>query len=175
VEEKPQFTIEEMTADTVEAATKMRLESWLDTYVNDEAGVTREWIEARNRMQFSPEKLAERKERLSNPNGARWVARDERGDVIGVTTPFRDENGVQHVGSLYVNKNWHGKGVGGALMRKVIEWSDSTQSIILGVVAYNERAKAFYRKWGFKEIPGSETVFDGKIPEIMMTRKGDEQ
>lgn len=175
MDQKLQFTIEDMTADTVEQATKMRLESWLETYMNDEAGVTREWIEARNRLQLSPEKVAERKKRLENPNGARWVAKDTNGNVIGAATPYVDDAGVQHVGSLYVHKNWHGKGVGGALMQKIIEWSDPAKPIELGVVTYNARARAFYKKWGFEEIPGSETLFDNKIPEIKMIRKGDQQ
>lgn len=56
-------------------------------------------------------------------------------------------------------------------MQKIIDWFDDSKPIVLGVVAYNERAKAFYAKWGFVEIPDSEVMFDGKIPEIMMTRK----
>jgi len=164
-----------MTADTVEQATQMRLASWLETYVNDEAGVTREWIEARNKLQLSPEKVAQRRMYLENSNGARWVAKDTDGTVIGVATPYVDSAGVQHVGSLYVDSGWHGKGVGGALMRKIIEWSDPTKPIELGVVTYNDRARAFYRKWGFEELPDSETLFDDKIPEIKMIRKGDQQ
>ena len=164
-----------MTADTVEPATLMRQQSWLDTYVNDEAGVTRQWIEARNKSQLGPEKTAARIKRLNNPNGAAWVARDQAGNVIGATTPYRDEAGVQHVGSLYVDKAWLGKGVGGALMQKVIAWADPDIPLELGVVSYNDRAKAFYRKWGFEEIPNSETLFDDKIPEIKMIRKGDKQ
>jgi GNAT superfamily N-acetyltransferase len=88
-----------------------------------------------------------------------------------MTTPYYDNHGIQHVGSLYVDKNWHGKGVGAALMQKVIEWFDPTKPIELGVAVYNERAKAFYRKWGFEEIPGSESLFADKIPEIRMVRK----
>lgn len=175
MDKKPQFTIEEMTLHTVEQATKMRLESWLETYTNEAAGVTREWIEARNKEQLSPEKVAARRERLANPNGARWVAKDKEGNVIGAATPYRDDEGVQHVGSLYVDKRWHGKGVGGALMQKIIAWSDPTKPIELGVVAYNERAKGFYKKWGFEEIPNSSTLFDNKIPEVKMVRKGDKQ
>ncbi|MNQ66715.1 hypothetical protein D3C85_812140 [compost metagenome] len=56
-------------------------------------------------------------------------------------------------------------------MQKIIDWLDESKPIVLGVVAYNERAKAFYRKWGFVEIPGSEALFDNKIPEIMMSRE----
>lgn len=170
------FELYEMTLDDIEAVTRMRLQSWLDTYVNDAARVTREWIEERNKLQLSPEKLAARKDWwTSHPSARGWVARDEKGRVIGATTPYRDEEGVQHVGSLYVDKNWHGHGVGARLMKEVIDWSDPSEPIVLGVVTYNERAKAFYRKWGFEEITGSEELFDGVMPEIRMIRKGDAQ
>lgn len=171
-ERQPQFTITEMTADTVDAASTMRLQSWLDTYVNEEIGVTREWIEARNERQMSDEVRARRLERLNDPNGVGWVALDGEGNVIGATTPYVDEEGRQHVGSLYVDKDWHGGGVGAALMQKVIDWFDSSKPIELGVVAYNERAKAFYRKWGFVEVQGSEKLFADVIPEITMIRGG---
>ena len=74
---------------------------------------------------------------------------------------------------MYVEKNWHGKGVSTALMQKAIDWFDTTKPIELGVVQYNERAKAFYRKWGFEEVPNSETLFADKIPSILMVRKGE--
>jgi ribosomal protein S18 acetylase RimI-like enzyme len=73
---------------------------------------------------------------------------------------------------MYVATAWHGKGVGSALMQEVIDWFDAKKPIELGVVAYNERAKAFYRKWGFEEVADSESLFDDKIPEIRMVRKG---
>lgn len=175
LEPSPNFTITAMTAEDILPANMMRLESWLDTYVNDELGVTREWIESRNKDQNSPEKLENRKKRLSDPSYAGWVAKDNAGEVIGVTTPFTDENGTQHVGSLYVSKDWLGKGLGATLMQKVIDWSDSTKPIELGVATYNERAKAFYRKWGFDEVPGSEELFADMIPEVKMIRKGDKK
>lgn len=167
----PQFTISVMTAETVDEANEVRLSSWLDTYVNDELGVTREWIEERNKHQMSDEKKAQRLKWLKDPHYAGWVAHDAHGRVIGVTTPYVDSEGRQHVGSLYVDRAWHGKGVGAALMQKVIEWCDPDRPIELGVASYNERAKAFYRKWGFKEVPGSETLFADKIPEVMMVRE----
>lgn len=167
-----EFTITKLSADTIDAGNRMRLQSWLDTYVNDELGVTRGWIESRNKIQMSDEMRAKRLERFADPNTMGWVAIDKSGTVIGMTTPFIDEEGRQHVGSLYVDKAWHGKGVGSALMQKVLDWFDPTVPIELGVVTYNERAKAFYRKWGFQEVPGSETLFADKIPEVKMIRKG---
>lgn len=175
-ERAPEFTIEHMQLEDIEDATKMRLQSWLDTYVNDELGVTREWIEARNLRHLSDERIRSRRERylkrIEQGTFAAWVARDNAGKIIGSTTPFTDDDGVQHLGSLYVEKSWQGKGMANELMQKVINWFDPAKDIELGVVAYNERAKAFYRKWGFVEVPGSEDLFDDKIPEVKMIRKG---
>ena len=168
------FTIEPISESTLIAANEMRLQSWLDTYIDASADVTREWIEQRNEDQRSPEALQRRRDRLSSDRSAGWVALDDASRVIGITWPFIDDDGHQHVGSLYVDKSWHGKGVGGALMQRVIDWFDPAKSIELGVVVYNERAKAFYRKWKFEEVPNSETLFDNKIPEVKMIRKGSE-
>jgi GNAT superfamily N-acetyltransferase len=173
--EQLQFSIEAMTSDDVESATRVRLQSWLDTYVNEDAGVTREWIETRNKDQLSPERMAGRKKYLSTPNAAGWIAKNSKGGIIGVANAYLNDNNVQRLGSLYVDKNWHGKGVGSELVKRVIEWSDPARPIELGVVTYNERAKAFYRKWGFREVPDSEALFDNMIPEVKMIRKGDKQ
>lgn len=170
---KQPFIIERMQPEDVEAATEVRLQSWVDTYVNKEAGVTREWIEARNEKQRSPEAMTRRIKQMEE-FGAGWVAKID-GQVIGSTTPYKDQYGIQHVGSLYVAKEFHGNGAGAALMQKILEWSDSTQPIVLSVASYNDRAKAFYKRWGFIEIPGSEGLFDNVIPEVDMVRPGDNQ
>lgn len=172
---RPTFTIEQMTLDTYAEANEMRLQSWLDTYVNDTVGVTREWIERRTAMMRSPEQMQKRRERLLGAQSLAWIAMDASGAVIGCVEPYSDKRGVQHVGSLYTSKEWHGRGVGSALMQKVIDWADPKKPIELGVATYNERAKAFYRKWGFVEVPDSESLYDDKIPEIKMVRKGDLQ
>lgn len=169
------FTITEMTEADIEPATAMRLQSWLETYVNDEAGVTREWVEARNKQQLSPEKVAARLERFKTAKVVGWVAGDGNGKIIGVATPYADETGVQHVGSIYVDKAWHGTGISGRLMENIITWSDPTKPIVLSVAAYNERAKAFYRKWGFEEVPGSEMLHENVIPIVSMVRRGNHE
>lgn len=171
LESQPGFTIDQMTPEDVEEATEMRLQSWLETYPNDEVGVSKEWVEERNQAQRSESKNAARRDRLADPNAAGWVARDRQGKIIGVTNPFTDENGVQHVGSLYVDSHFHGGGVGGALMQRIVDYFDDTKPIELHVVEYNERAKAFYRKWGFVEVENSRSLFDDKIPEVKMVRE----
>ena len=169
------FTISTMTPEDVRAATYMRLQSWLDTYVNEDHGVSREWIEEHNKQKSTDEAIERRIVMLGGKNSKGFIAKDEYDVIIGAAMPYQDTKGIQHVGSLYVDKVWHGKGVGGALMKEIINWSNPGLPIILSVATYNERAKAFYRKWGFVEIPGSNALFDDKIPEIKMIRKGDKQ
>lgn len=54
---------------------------------------------------------------------------------------------------LYISKEWFGRGVGEALMQACVNEARETghKTLWLGVWEKNERAKAFYRKWGFRE------------------------
>lgn len=168
---QPQFVINPLTVNDLDEATEMRLQSWLDTYPNEDFGVSREWVEQRNKAQMSDEKRAQRKERFLTANTTGWVGRNKSGKIIAAITPYVDDKGLQHVGSLYVDKSWHGTGIASALMQKAIDWFDPKKDIELGVVDYNERAKAFYRKWDFEQVSNSESLFDNKIPEVRMVRK----
>jgi diamine N-acetyltransferase len=55
---------------------------------------------------------------------------------------------------IYVDKDWLGRAVGEALMKGCIETARQAGycTLWLGVWERNERAKAFYRKWGFREV-----------------------
>ena len=60
---------------------------------------------------------------------------------------------------LYVSREWHGRGVGEALMRACVDEARHTghSTIWLGVWERNGRAQAFYRKWNFRAV--GEHVF----------------
>ena len=178
-EHTPRFGIEELKVDDIDAATEMRKQSWIDTYVNVDLNITEEWINEYFADKLSAENLQKRRKRFLDAKAAgtfnAWVARDNSGKIIGSTTPFVMENGTQRVGSIYIDKEWHGKGLGAQLMQKVVDWFDPDKPIALEVISYNERAKAFYKKWGFEEEPGSETLYADRIPEITMIRKPNNQ
>lgn len=173
---KPQFVIETTQEADVDEANEMRMDSWLETYPNKNAGVSREWVESQHQRQLSEEAREERRERFlrDSESGkmAAWVAKDEQGKVIGSTTPYTDDEGKQHVGSLYVLQDWHGTGAGSALMQKVIDWCDGTKPIELEVAAYNMRARAFYEKWGFNVVPESERLHREIMPVVKMIKEG---
>lgn len=55
---------------------------------------------------------------------------------------------------LYVSQAWLGRGVGEALMRACIDAArrGDYQTLWLGVWEHNARARAFYRKWNFRDV-----------------------
>jgi GNAT superfamily N-acetyltransferase len=170
------ITISATQVEDIGPIAHMLMQSWLETYVNKEYDITEEWIRSRWEDRLKPEAIKGRQQKLlndkNNRDSALFVAKDKNGEVVGMATPYRDKEGRQQLGALYVKKDYHGKGVAGRLMKKVFEWADPNSPIYLGVAVFNERAKAFYKKWGFNEIKGSEQLHDNKIPEIIMIREG---
>lgn len=64
-----------------------------------------------------------------------------------------------HVARLYVDKPFHGAGVGAALMQRCLDEARARGHDVLwlGVWERNFRARAFYARWGFTEV--GETMF----------------
>lgn len=74
---------------------------------------------------------------------------------------------------LYVSQEWLGRGVGAALMQACISeaMEQDYRTIWLGVWEHNSRARAFYRKWKFREV--GEHIFqlgDDSQRDILMER-----
>jgi ribosomal protein S18 acetylase RimI-like enzyme len=67
---------------------------------------------------------------------------------------------------LYVSQRWHGLGIAHEIMREVLATARLAASdrIWLGVWQRNERALAFYRKFGF-EVVGDHTFQFGNDPQ----------
>jgi len=152
----------------------MQAKSWLDTYPNPEKGVSKEWVEARTKQWMTDENLKKRRDfiRASNREDSIYiVAEDKAGAIVGIGI-CRNEEGKYHLGALYVDASHHGLGVAGLLMEKLLNWGGPV-TIKLEVVSYNERAKAFYRKYGFREIDGSEHISHEILPVITMVREGE--
>jgi ribosomal protein S18 acetylase RimI-like enzyme len=86
-----------------------------------------------------------------------YLAAEINGKIVGhaFLAPLHLKS-ICHVVSLTigVHEGWQEKGVGTALMQKLIEWaknSDQIEKIELNVRASNTRAIALYKKMGFVE------------------------
>lgn len=93
---------------------------------------------------------------LENPREILFVA-DVSGEIIGmldVRCCSRKKLAHTVEFGMSVLKEWRNKGIGGFLLRELIDWGDKNniiEKITLQVFANNERAIYLYKKFGFKE------------------------
>ena len=84
----------------------------------------------------------------------------------------KDDQAVELV-RLYVSHEWHGRGVGAALMHACVNHARQAghKTIWLGVWERNAGAQAFYRKWNFHTV-GEHVFLLGSDPQrdILMER-----
>lgn len=75
---------------------------------------------------------------------------------------------------LYLVADWIGTGLGAALMRQALEVAAAATAtaVVLGVWEHNERAKAFYQRFGFREIGEVAFRLGQDVQRDLIYRKG---
>ena len=106
---------------------------------------------------FSPARM---QIELANPDNTFWLASAEGSDDVigyaklraGATDPCVQGPAPIELHRLYVDHTAIGTGVGAALMEASLNTARAGghQTLWLGVWDRNERAMAFYRRWGFE-------------------------
>jgi ribosomal protein S18 acetylase RimI-like enzyme len=88
--------------------------------------------------------------------------------------PGETPDGRLEVKQLYVVEDWIGTGLGAALMRRILDLAqaESCTAIVLGVWEHNERAKAFYQRFGFREIGEVAFKLGEDVQRDLLLRKG---
>jgi ribosomal protein S18 acetylase RimI-like enzyme len=125
---------------------------------------------------FGPEKQAAE---LADPRSIFFIA--EANDAAagyaqlhaGDAPPCIEGPNSIELSRIYVAKEFLGRGVGEALMRACMDEASRAghHTIWLGVWEKNERAQAFYRKWGF-QVVGQHIFQLGSDPQtdLLMAR-----
>jgi GNAT superfamily N-acetyltransferase len=169
-----------MHAEPKDAAAILKLKqaAWLKTYPSQKLGITANDIYKK----LTDDDIAE-----AVPNWQKAIAGEKYdgdimtfvakidGKVVGYTQPCT-EDGKRVLGAMYVLPEAQGKGIGGKLIRKAIEWHGFQDDIYANVISYNHDAIKFYEHFGFrktgKELP-QEVDKNGLklLPEIEMVLK----
>jgi predicted GNAT family N-acyltransferase len=106
-----------------------------------------------------------------DPQCVHALARDETGRAVGTGRLLPAESHgariVSHVGRMAVLKEWRGRGVGGALLARLIDAARERGDMEI-VLAAQIHAQGFYRAHGFLE-EGDEFTEAG-IPHRTMRR-----
>ena len=126
---------------------------------------------------YRAEAFGEERQRAELADPACTVLLAERGDTLMGYAMLREGaapagvNGIapgnaMEIARLYAGKRWIGTGVGAALMQHCLDLATerAREWVWLGVWERNERAQAFYRKYGFRKV-GSQIFVVGTDPQ----------
>ena len=160
------YVINKYQPEDVPKVLLMHHQSWLDTYQNKEAGVTADWINERFKEKFTEEAIEDKKrkvtEQLEDENHLALVAKLTDGQPIGFIIASKNGNSGE-VNAIYIAKKYYGCGLSKDLMDRALDFLHGVKPVYIHVASYNERAKNFYRKFGFIEH-GEPCI--NKIPQI---------
>jgi ribosomal protein S18 acetylase RimI-like enzyme len=148
-------------------------QTWLDSYINEERGITREQIQAKV-DQWNKNGDERIREEMNKSGAHTWVAKEED-RVVGFTSVLKGVE-ANTLEALHVLPEYQGQGIGTKLLQKAMEGLGDGKSIRIEVVAYNVRAQKLYKKFGFKVM--GEALDDpiilpnGKrIPKVLMVKE----
>ncbi|MEO1491274.1 MAG: GNAT family N-acetyltransferase [Pseudomonadota bacterium] len=111
-------------------------------------------IDGTLRMPFTPETGLD--DWLSGTNATRrFVIAEGEGRAVGFIRLLRHEGRMSHVGDLFlaVHDNWHGRGIGRALMKAALDVADNWMGLVrlqLEVFTGNAAAIRLYESLGFQ-------------------------
>ena len=152
--------------------------SWLKTYPNADAGITREDVEERFTDRLSKEKLAQRRSSIENPpEGEVMLVAIKGGIVVGVCSPINksDRNQLQRI---YVLPEYERQGIGTQLWERAMHYIDTGKDTYVEVAIYNQNAINFYTKLGFRDTGRRDTHKNfrsksgAELPILEMILKG---
>lgn len=150
--------------EDVEKICEIQRESWLATYPNEEFGVTEDDIQSHlcgshgERYEDSACRYRHSIDK-QGPDQAVFVAK-ESGRVLGYAIAAIEKQ-RRKISEIYIDPELQGKGLGGKLLERAIEWHGRDEDIFLWVVEYNQQAQDFYKKFGFQLA--RDEVTDGII------------
>jgi len=140
---------------------RIRKECWLNVYPNKKYDITREDILLKDFD--SPEKIQMWRDSFVTPrDNATYYSAVIDSKVAGMCIAY-DEGLICEIGALYVDLDFHGRGVGTKLIKYAMANFDQLKKVNLKVVSYNEKAINFYKKIGFRII-GPFNDSNGKLP-----------
>ena len=152
---------------------KLRRMIWLNTYVNDSLGITKNKI-IKNFRDFD-EEVKKYKEYVYNiKNFSYFFIVLDNNKLVGYSIA-KNKYYRKSVDTLFINKNYQGNGLGSILINNMID-KLATSKIYVDVVEYNNKAISFYEKYNFvyskKHRPIILERLNPKIyvPQIRMER-----
>jgi len=151
MEKQEEIRIRKAKAEDIQGVTEVFYRTWLATYPNKEAGITKEDIEYRFKDAFTKESLAERARKIvPTCKGEAFLVAEYESKIVGIcwVKQYYDKNELL---AIYVLCGYQGKGVGSSLWKEAQVYFSPNKKTVVWVAKYNEKTIEFYRGLGFKE------------------------
>mgnify|MGYP006315051155 CR=1 FL=1 len=146
-------TLRKAVVSDAEAMNQLYFNVWLDTYSNQEFGVSREDLSEWLKPSLTPESLESSRSSIENkPENVLMLVAEDNDKVIGFCYASKG-NGDEHnkLRAIYVDTAYQGKGVGKLLWSEANKFFNPDVKTDVQVVAYNDKAIGFYKSIGFVE------------------------
>jgi ribosomal protein S18 acetylase RimI-like enzyme len=156
---------------------RLHLQACLETYPSPDLSIDEAWIREHWGMLATEEGTLFRqrtiREAQSNPHVLYRIAVVD-GRIAGFVHVTRDED-KNLLKAIYTLEEYHGEGVGPRLMDEALAFADPALPTQFEVAADNARAIAFYSRYGFTRVAGTERLLANRIPVITMRRDPEPQ
>ncbi len=172
IEKQPVFTIEPPKMGDELAIGPMHVQSWKESYITPESGLTEELIEelvGHYATDFNYRKNT-LTEALAHPDKIFYrVVKNNDGKVVGFFHGSKNDS-YNELEGVYLLDEVKGTGIGGALMEAFLAWIDTDKPCQLSAFSFNDKALGFYDKYGFVKTDAPVQFYKDKLPYIAMVR-----
>lgn len=161
--------------DEAELAT-MHIQSWKETYITPESPLTEEMVDEMLGHMLTDTTFRKNtiQESLKNPEEVLYkVVKSGDGRVVGFMHCTKKE-AYNELEGIYLLDEVKGAGVGGELMEEFLGWSDARKPCHLSVLAFNDSALGFYKKYGFVQTDKPAWLYKDLLPVIEMVRPAEQ-
>lgn len=154
----------------------MHIQSWKETYVTPESGLTSEMVDELlghmlTNTDFRKNTISES---LQNPDRVFYrVVKNDKSEIVGFIHGSKHEK-ANRLDAIYLLNEVKGTGISEKLMVEFLEWIDKSKKTELEVFSFNDRAISFYVKYGFIKSNKPPQVWKNKLPFFEMERPADE-
>lgn len=139
----------------------------LATYPSAAHGVTVDDVRRRlDHGELSARRTVELRAAVASDRDALYVVRSTHDRVVGFAHAESHLGDVRWVVALWVLPTYQGRGLGGRLLRRCLAWHGVDEPVYVRVVAYNEHALTFYRRFGFVPTDRDVPVVDGNARRL---------
>lgn len=159
------YIIEDATIGDIPRIKELLAFAWRDTYTDVLSAETIDKITTvwHNSGLF--------KNQIEDPSAFFVVARDETGDIIGLSTVVEVDESTCRVARHYVRPDFQRIGIGQGLINAALKHFPRAKKLQVEVLEKNFKAHAFYSKSNFEEIKRfSESIGNDIVTTIVMEK-----